>query len=72
MSNSTSALEFAIVTVMGLLVAPTPVRGKFTMEGVIWIAPVRPPMPLSETVAGVLKSDAVTVSMPLSVPLDGV
>src|SRR5579872_4467725 len=54
LSSWTAALEFAIVTVTGSLVDPTPVMGKFTWAGVICTAPVRPPVPLRATVAGVL------------------
>ena len=59
-----------MVTVMGLLVDATPVRGKFTSAGVIWIAPFNPPVPLSETVARVVSFDADTVSVPVSRPRD--
>ncbi len=62
-SSSTAALEFAIVKVTGLLVDPTPVVGKLTSDGVIWTAPVNPPMPLSATVAGVVALDEFTVSV---------
>src|SRR4051812_2947602 len=69
-ASSTAALEFAMVSVTGLLVEPTPVSGKFRNEGVIWTAPVSPPMPLSDTEAGMVMLDEATVTAPARVPRD--
>jgi hypothetical protein len=61
--------EFVIVTVAGLLVAPTPVVAKVRSAGRIWTEPVAPPIPLSTATAGVLTVDELTVSAPVQVPL---
>jgi len=60
--------EFVIVTVSGLLVVPTPVVGKVSKPGSICTAPVKPPIPLSVTVAGVGKFVELAVSRPLNDP----
>jgi hypothetical protein len=53
LSNETVALVFDTVTVIGLLVEPTPVTGKLTRAGCIWTPPLSPPVPLRATVVAV-------------------
>jgi hypothetical protein len=68
LSNETVALVFEIVTVIGLLVEPTPVTGKLTRAGCIWTPPVSPPVPLRATVVAVGTEVDWIVSVPVNDP----
>jgi hypothetical protein len=52
-SSETAELVFETVTVLGMLVAPTPVMGKLNWAGCNCTAPVSPPVPVRATVVGV-------------------
>ena len=51
-----------MVTMVGLLVSPTPVTGKAIEDGLNWMLPVSPPVPLRETVADAIADVELTAS----------
>jgi hypothetical protein len=55
------------VTVVGLLVWPTPIVGKLTVAGVTWMAAATDPVPLNPTVAEL----AIVADEMLNVPIAG-
>jgi len=61
--------ELLTVTVVGLLVAPTPVVAKLMVEGDTWIAAATAPVPLNRTLAGVAGDAAVTCNVPVTTPV---
>jgi len=69
LSSETDVLVFEIVTVVALLVEPTPVVGKATCAGNIWTAPVSPPVPLRATMVAVAIDVDAIVNVPVSDPL---
>ena len=61
--------ELVTVTVVELLVWPTPVVAKLIVAGVTPIPAETAPVPLSVTLAGVAIEADVTVNVPVSVPV---
>jgi hypothetical protein len=57
------------VTVVGLLLVPTPTAPKLITAGVASIAPTPPPVPLNDTVVGFATEVEFTVRTPVTAPL---